>query len=150
MDEIKEVSLEMRDYIISSGAETLSWCMQCGLCTNLCPWRLVPGEISETFNIRKMERQCQLGLEGFDEEEILFACVTCGMCQNNCPRQVKIIDNVRSMRNTTVGAGFLPSLLRPIAGSLHANGNPWSGTQEKRADWQEGLNIPAFSEDTEY
>ena len=54
------------------------------------------------------------------------------------------------MRNTTVAAGFLPGGLRPIAGSLHANGNPWSGEQEKRAAWQDGLDIPAFSEDTEY
>ena len=150
MDEIKEVSLEMKDYIVSSGAETLSWCMQCGLCTNLCPWRLVPGEVSEAFNIRKMQRLGQLGLEGFEDENVLFACATCGMCLVNCPRKVEIIDNVRSMRNTTVAAGFLPANLRPIAGSLHANGNPWSGPQEKRAEWQEGLNIPAFSDDTEY
>lgn len=150
MEEIKSVSLEMKDYIVSSGAETLSWCMQCGLCTNLCPWRLVPGEVSEAFNIRKMQRLGQLGLEGFEEEEVLFACATCGMCQVNCPRKVEIINNVRSMRNTTVGAGFLPAHLRPIAGSVHANGNPWSGEQEKRADWQEGLDIPAFDENTEY
>jgi len=150
MDEIKEISLDMKDYIISSGAETLSWCMQCGLCTNLCPWRQVTGEISEAFNIRKMQRLGQLGLEGFEGENILFACVTCGMCLVNCPRKVEIIDNVKSMRNTTVAAGFLPATLRPIAGSLHANGNPWAGPQEKRAEWQEGLNIPAFTEDTEY
>jgi len=150
MDEIKEVSLDMRDYIVSSGAETLSWCMQCGLCTNLCPWRQVTGEVSEAFNIRKMQRMGQLGLEGFEDENVLFACVTCGMCLVNCPRKVEIINNVRSMRNTTVAAGFLPGNLRPIAGSLHANGNPWSGEQEKRAAWQDGLDIPAFSEDTEY
>ena len=150
MDEIKEVSLDMRDYIVSSGAETLSWCMQCGLCTNLCPWRQVTGEVSEAFNIRKMQRLGQLGLEGFEDENILFACVTCGMCLVNCPRKVEIINNVRSMRSTTVEAGFLPAGLRPIAGSLHANNNPWSGEQEKRAKWQDGLEIPAFSEDTEY
>lgn len=150
MDEVKEVSLEMRDYIVSSGADTLSLCMQCGLCTNLCPYRLVTGEVSEAFNIRKMQRLGQLGLEGFEEENILFACVTCGMCLVNCPREVEIINNVRSMRNTTVAAGFLPGGLRPIAGSLHANGNPWAGEQEKRAKWQEGLDIPAFSEETEY
>jgi len=150
MDEIKEVSLDMRDYIVSSGAETLSWCMQCGLCASLCPWRQVTGEVSEAFNIRKMQRLGQLGLEGFEDENVLFACATCGMCLVNCPRKVEIIDNVRSMRNTTVAAGFLPAGLRPIAGSLHANGNPWSGEQEKRAAWQEGLDIPAFTEDTEY
>jgi len=150
MDDILDVSLDMRDYIVSSGAETLSTCMQCGLCTNLCPWRLVHGEISESFNIRKMQRQAQLGLDGFDEEEVLFACVSCGMCQVNCPREVKIIENVIGMRNTTASAGFIPKILKPVVSSVRANGNPWMGPQDKRAEWQEGLEIPAFTEDTEY
>lgn len=144
------VSLEMRDYITEMGAETLNWCMQCGLCTNLCPWRLVPGETSTAFNIRHMQRLGQMGMEGFEEEHILFACSTCSMCQSNCPRGVKIVDNVRAMRTSIVGAGMAPSHLRPILGSTHANGNPWSGAREKRTAWQEGLEIPAFSPETEY
>ena len=150
MDEILDVSLEMRDYIVSAGAESLSTCMQCGLCTNLCPWRLVHGEVSESFNIRKMQRPAHLGLDGFDEEEVLFACVTCGMCQVNCPREVKIIDNVRAMRSTTAEAGFIPKILKPVVSSVRSNGNPWMGAQDKRAEWQEGLDIPAFTEDSEY
>lgn len=148
--EPKNVSLEMRDYIAEMGAETLNWCMQCGLCTNLCPWRLVPGRTSEEFNIRHMQRLGQLGIEGFEEESVLFACSTCGMCQNNCPRGVKIIDNVRAMRASIVGGGMPPAGLRPVLGSAHANGNPWSGPQEKRTQWQEGLEIPSFGPDTEY
>jgi Fe-S oxidoreductase len=148
--EPKNISLEMRDYIAEMGAETLNWCMQCGLCTNLCPWRLVPGQTSEEFNIRHMQRLGQLGVEGFEEENILFACSTCGMCQSNCPRGVKIIDNVRAMRASIVGGGMPPAGLRPILGSSHANGNPWSGPREKRTKWQEGLEIPQFGPDTEY
>ncbi len=148
--EAKELSMEMKEYIVMAGAETLDWCMQCGLCSALCPWRLVPGHLSEAFYIRRMQRLGQLGLEGFDTEEILFACTTCGMCQVNCPRQVKIIDNVRSMRSTTVEAGFVPTNLRSIVGSLHANGNPWSEAREKRLDWQKGIEVPVFSPGTEY
>ena len=150
MAEILEVSKDMNEYIVSSGADSLSLCMQCGLCTNVCPCRLVPGEISEKFNIRKMQHLGQLGLEGFDEEEVLFACVTCGMCQVNCPREVKIIDNVRAMRNTTASSGFIPKIIKPVVSSVRANGNPWMGPMDKRAEWLEGLNVPAFSEDTEY
>jgi Fe-S oxidoreductase len=142
--------MEMRDYIAEMGAETINWCMQCGLCTNLCPWRQVPGETSEKFNIRHMQRLGQMGMEGFEEELILFACSTCGMCQENCPRGVKIINNVRSMRGSIVGAGMAPANLRPILGSAHANGNPWSGPRDKRTAWQEGLDVPAFGPDTEY
>jgi Fe-S oxidoreductase len=43
-----------------------------------------------------------------------------------------------------------PAGLRPILGSCHANGNPWSGPREKRTQWQEGLDIPRFGPDTEY
>ncbi len=148
--EPKSVSLEMRDYVISMGAETLNWCMQCGLCTNLCPWRLVPGETSEQFNIRHMQRLGQMGMEGFEAEKVLFACSTCSMCQSNCPRGVKIVDNVRAMRASIVGAGMAPANLRPILGSTHAQGNPWSGPRDNRTAWQEGLDVPAFGPDTEY
>ncbi len=148
--EPKAVSLEMREYIVEMGAETVNWCMQCGLCTNLCPWRLVPGETSESFNIRHMQRLGQMGMEGFEDEMVLFACSTCSMCQTNCPRGVKIVDNVRGMRASIVGGGMVPANLRPILGSAHANGNPWSGARENRTAWQEGLNIPQFGPDTEY
>jgi len=148
--EPRYVSLEMRDYITEMGAETLNWCMQCGLCTNLCPWRLVPGETSEKFNIRHMQRLGQMGIEGFEDEQVLFACSTCSMCQTNCPRGVKIVDNVRGMRSSIVGAGMAPANLRPILGSAHAQGNPWSGPREKRTDWQQGLDVPQFDGDKEY
>ena len=148
--EPRNVSLEMRDYIAEMGAESINWCMQCGLCTNLCPWRLVPGETSEEFNIRHMQRLGQMGMEGFEEETILFACSTCSTCQTNCPRGVKIVDNVRAMRTSIVGGGMAPSDLRPILGSAHANGNPWSGLREKRTVWQQGLDVSQFGPDTEY
>ena len=150
MEEPKIILQEMREYITEMGAETINWCMQCGLCTNLCPWRQVQGETSEAFNIRHMQRLGQMGMEGFEDETVLFACSTCGMCQANCPRGVKIIDNVRSMRASIVGGGMVPAHLRPILGSTHANGNPWSGARENRTKWQEGLDVPVFGPDTEY
>jgi Fe-S oxidoreductase len=140
----------MRDYIAEMGAQTLNWCMQCGLCTNLCPWRLVPGETSEEFNIRHMQRLGQMGMEGFEKENVLFACTTCSMCQSNCPRKVEIVENVRAMRLSIVGSGTAPSNFRPILGSAHANGNPWSGPRENRTAWQDGMDIPQFGPDTEY
>jgi Fe-S oxidoreductase len=148
--EPKNVSFEMRDYIAEMGAETINWCMQCGLCTNLCPWRLVPGETSEEFNIRHMQRLGQMGMEGFEEETVLFACSTCSMCQTNCPRGVKIVDNVRAMRASIIGGGMVPSHLRPTLGSAHANGNPWAGARENRAVWQQGLDVSPFGPETEY
>ena len=141
---------EMRDYIVELGAETLKLCMQCGLCSGLCPWRLVPGATGAAFNVRFMQRLAQMGLDGFERERELFACSTCGLCQSNCPRGVRIIDNIRAMRASLVSMGSAPRNLKPILSSLHANGNPWSGARPARTAWQEGLNIPAFGRETEY
>ena len=144
--EARTPSVETRDYIIDSGAETLNWCMQCGLCTGSCPWRLVHGE----FNIRKVLRLAQLGLEGFESEEQLFACTTCNMCPLRCPRQVKIIENQRTMRGMIVATGSAPATYRPVLGSVHSHGNPWSGERPKRFEWTQGLDIPNLTPDTEY
>ena len=148
--ETKIPFLEVSDAIVMSGAETLYWCMQCGLCTGTCPWRLVPGEASEEFNVRLVQRMGQLGLEGFESENCLFACTTCRACVDRCPRGVDIIGNIRGMRAMLAEVGTIPPSLKPIAGSLHSQGNPWSGPREKRVEWTEGADVPAFSADTEY
>ncbi len=142
--------LEVSDAIIFSGGESLYWCMQCGLCTGTCPYRLVPGEASEEFNIRRVQRLGQLGLEGFESENCLFACTTCRACVNVCPRGVDIIGNVRGMRRMLAEAGTIPASLKPIAGSLHSQGNPWSGSRDKRTEWIKDVEVPTFSSDTEY
>ncbi len=142
--------LEVSDAIVMSGAETLYWCMQCGLCTGTCPYRLVPGTASEEFNIRRVQRMAQLGLEGFESEDCLFACTTCRACVDVCPRGVDIIGNVRGMRSMLAEVGTIPPSLKPIAGSLHAQGNPWSGPRDKRTDWIKDAQVPAFSDSTEY
>jgi len=142
--------LEVSDAIIISGAENLYWCMQCGLCTGTCPYRLVPGEASEQFNVRWVQRLGQLGLEGFESENCLFACTTCRACVDVCPRGVDIIGNVVGMRRMMAEVGTIPPSLKPIAGSLHAQGNPWSGERDKRTEWIKDVEVPTFSDQTEY
>jgi Fe-S oxidoreductase len=47
-------------------------------------------------------------------------------------------------------AGTIPASLKPIAGSLHSQGNPWSGPRDKRIEWTKGVDVPTFSQDAEY
>ena len=141
---------ELGEAIAEMGADTLYWCMQCGLCTGGCPWRLTDGEINKEFNARKLQHQGQLGLEGYESDNNLFACTTCGLCVKRCPREVNAIENIRSMRMMLAEGGAVPANYKPIVGSLTDNGNPWMETREKRTAWIKDLDVPRFSADTEY
>jgi len=137
---------EVNQMITYAGGDDLNLCMQCGLCAGLCPWREVGGE----FDVRKMIRQGQLGLEGYESDDVLFGCTTCKKCVVNCPRGVKIIDIMRAMRSIIAETGSIPETLKTVLGSCHSNGNPWGEPREKRMDWAQGLDVPEFTEDTEY
>ncbi len=141
---------EVTEVVVETGAKTIFQCMQCGMCTAACPWRLVEGEIAEKFNNRLLQHMGQIGVDGYEEEDILYACTTCGICTTRCPREVNAIENTRVLRTIISETSGLPKSIRPIAGSLHDNGNPWSGKREDRFAWAKDLEIPTFTEDTEY
>ncbi len=134
--------LEMSQAIAEAGGDAFKKCYQCGTCSGTCPWT----PISE-FNIRKLVRLSQLGLEGV--EDLMWSCSTCKFCVDRCPRGVEIIDLVTAVRNVYAGGGLLPQTLRTLVGSLSSRGNPWSGDQEKRNDWAQG-NYPLYTQGTEY
>jgi len=137
---------EINEAIMTIGGETLKRCMQCGLCSGLCPW----GEVNSPFLTRRVILMGQLGMEGFEKEDILFACTTCSMCVDNCPRKVEIIDVIQAMRTLIVETGSAPAGLRPVLGSTRAQGNPWSGEREDRFAWAEGLDLPIFDGSQEF
>ena len=137
---------KVNEALVAMGAEKLNLCMQCGMCAGSCPWRVVDGP----FNIRRLIRMAQLGVEGYESDDILYGCTTCNKCVLKCPRGVTIIDVVRVMRSMIAETGAIPSVLRTATGSVHSNGNPWSEPREKRTAWMQGLDVPVFSEGTEY
>jgi Fe-S oxidoreductase len=134
--------LEMSQAIMEAGGEALKKCYQCGTCTGTCPWTPITH-----FNIRKLVRYGQLGLEGI--EEFMWGCSTCKFCVDRCPRGVEIIDVVTAIRNVYSGGGMLPQSLRSFVGSMSARGNPWSGDQAKRNDWAKE-KYPLYSSGKEY
>jgi Fe-S oxidoreductase len=137
---------EVSEAIALMGGDTINSCMQCGMCSGTCPWP----DVGSSFYTRQLIRMGQLGAEGFEADDILYACTTCKHCVINCPRQVGIIGVVRAMRAMIAETGGGPQSLRTIMGSVHSNGNPWSEPREKRENWAEGLEVPRFEEGTEY
>ena len=84
--------LEMSQAIMGAGGEALKRCYQCGTCAGTCPWTLITN-----FNIRKLVRFGQLGIDGIEEH--MWGCSTCKFCVDRCPRGIEIIDVVTAIRN---------------------------------------------------
>jgi heterodisulfide reductase subunit C len=69
-------------------------CMNCGVCTAVCPMEfdLLP---------RQLFRYVVMGVEEkvLENQQTIFSCLLCKMCEQNCPADVKIVENIRTLRN---------------------------------------------------
>lgn len=77
----------------ASGKFQAGPCMNCGVCTALCPMGidLLP---------RRLFRYALLGLEDRVAENIpaLYSCLLCRLCEVSCPAEVPVAENVRLLR----------------------------------------------------
>ena len=68
-------------------------CMNCGVCTAICPMGL-------DLLPRQLFRYVVIGVEEkiLENQETIFSCLLCKMCEQNCPANVKIVENIRTLR----------------------------------------------------
>jgi len=138
---------EIVDLIRANGGEAFKRCFQCGLCDAVCPWNRF-----RAFSMRRIVREAAFGLTDIESED-LWRCTTCGRCPAQCPRDVRQIDSGTALRRIATEYGVFPPTARPVRGvrgSLMAEGNPLNEPRRKRADWAEGLGVPAFAEGMEF
>lgn len=138
---------EIVDLIRANGGEAFKRCFQCGLCDAVCPWNRF-----RAFSMRRIVREAAFGLTDIESED-LWRCTTCGRCPAQCPRDVRQIDSGTALRRIATEYGVFPATARPVRGvrgSLMAEGNPLNEPRRKRADWAEGLGVPAFAEGMEF
>jgi len=69
-------------------------CMNCGVCTAVCPLGL-------DLLPRRLFRYVVIGLEQrvLEEKETVYSCLLCKACEESCPAGVHITENVRSLRH---------------------------------------------------
>jgi len=142
---VKESVVDVEDIRARVG-ETFMSCLQCGTCTSVCPWNQVA-----SYSPRRILRE--LTLDTGTEESVDLAawrCVTCNSCWLHCPRGIKIIDVIKAVRMLNVNNARIPEQFQMPLDSLIANGNPWNGVRQKRLEWAQSLDIPAFTPDGEY
>ena len=82
------------DEVRQDASFNASACMNCGVCTAICPMSLdhLPREIF---------RYVLLGMkdEVLAHQETVFSCLLCKLCEVNCPAGVHITENVRALRH---------------------------------------------------
>ena len=87
------VNTKFIDEIGASGSFNAAACMNCGVCTAVCPMGL-------DLLPRQLFRYAVIGVEEkiLEHQETIFSCLMCRMCEQNCPAGVKITENVRTLR----------------------------------------------------
>ena len=143
-------------------------CTECGRCNSVCPalatdkplWPKeiildVKEELFATGNLAVVGQQ--QGIEELKQEpmvggrikdETLWACTNCGACVEICPVSIEHVQKIDDMRRYLVmEESRFPQEVTPLFTNLERNQNPWEISNDTRADWAAGMNVPTLAED---
>ncbi len=85
------------------GAENITACFSCGVCTAGCP----VSEVDDRYNPRKIVRMIMWGMrEELLSSEIIWLCNLCYSCHTHCPQDVKFTDVITNLREMAVEDGY--------------------------------------------
>lgn len=79
--------------------------------------------------------------------EALWACTTCSACMEICPVSIEHVPKIVDMRRHLVmEESEFPQEVTSLFNNIERNGNPWEISNDTRAAWAAGLDIPLMSE----
>jgi Fe-S oxidoreductase/nitrate reductase gamma subunit len=79
--------------------------------------------------------------------EALWSCTTCRACMEICPVAIEHVPKIVDMRRHLVmEQSEFPVEVTSLFNNIERNGNPWEISNDKRAEWAAGLDIPLLSE----
>ncbi len=126
--------------------ESFMACLQCGVCTTVCPVNNV-----STYSARRILRAISTDAATVEDvDQNVWNCLTCNACVENCPRGIEIIDVTKAIRQRNIQSGQTPDYLQPPLRSLNQQNNPWQGAPTQRTAWAENAMLPAVTPETEY
>ncbi|MFZ5813084.1 MAG: 4Fe-4S dicluster domain-containing protein [Thermodesulfobacteriota bacterium] len=82
--------------------ETFAACVQCSVCTSVCPLFRLPDVPAADLDVspHQIMNLARMGLaEMALSANFLWNCATCYMCQEHCPRGIRVADVLYELRN---------------------------------------------------
>jgi Fe-S oxidoreductase len=84
---------------------------------------------------------------GIITNDALWACTTCRACMEICPVSIEHVPKIVDMRRHLVmEESDFPSEVTSLFNNIERNSNPWEISNDKRAEWAAGLNVPLMAE----
>jgi len=84
---------------------------------------------------------------GIITNDALWACTTCRACMEICPVSIEHVPKIVDMRRHLVmEESDFPTEVTSLFNNIERNSNPWEISNDKRAEWAAGLDIPLMAE----
>src|SRR5579885_2117854 len=134
----KEIILGVKESLFERSAEILG---------KDSPWvKLAPLGTRSGEMVRK-GREPEPLISGAISTDALWACTTCSACMEICPVSIEHVPKIVDMRRSLVmEESDFPQEVTSLFNNIERNGNPWEISNDKRAEWATGLDIPLMSE----
>ncbi len=141
-------------------------CTECGRCEERCPASntgkpLSPKELIHDLKVELLDNADTLikkdNIEslgalvednaGVIKNDALWACTTCRGCEDICPVNIQHLDIILETRkNQVLMEAAFPAEMQDTFTSLENQSNPWGFSEDTRADWSKGLDVPLMAD----
>ena len=105
----------------------------------------VPETVGETAEGKAAHHEPMVG--GIISTDALWSCTSCRACMEICPVSIEHVPTIVDMRRHLVmEESEFPVEVTSLFNNMERNANPWEISNDKRAEWAAGLDIPLMAE----
>lgn len=130
------------------GGEKLKLCLQCGMCSGICPFGF-----AMDFPPQSLIAALRAGdLATVFESETIWLCVSCFACANVCPAQIPLTDGLMaSLKTEMLLRRIVPAELQTALENTRRYGNTLGESPRKRGAWCQDItpSIPVMAQTKE-